>query len=84
VPIAVDFADFARLTSTEYSSFVSAYGADVTGEPAFRLYADVQELRWLCFALSKAAVSKAAAAEAQHRIACLRGDVPRPWRWTAL
>src|SRR5699024_6229203 len=84
IPIAVDYADFARLTSTDYHDFVAAYGDhDVTATPGFRVLADIQELRWVVFVLGKAANSAHAVREAQHRIACLRGEIPRPWTWTA-
>ncbi len=84
IPIAVDHVDFARLSSTDYRDFVAAYGGhDVTTSSAFRVFADIQELRWVVFVLGKAADSAQAAREAQHRIACLRGEVSRPWTWTA-
>jgi aminoglycoside phosphotransferase (APT) family kinase protein len=84
VSIAVDHTDFARLTAADYHAFVAAYGGyDVTTTPVFRTLADIQELRWVCFVLSKSATSTHAARETRHRIACLRGDTPRPWVWTA-
>jgi len=85
VQTAVDHTDFARLDRANYTSFVAAYGGyDVTDLPDYRVLGDIQELRWVCFALSRSATSPAAAREAHHRIACLRGDLPRPWSWTAL
>ncbi|MDS1272333.1 hypothetical protein RIF23_18765 [Lipingzhangella sp. LS1_29] len=51
--------------------------------PAYRTLAEIQELRWVCFTLSKAATRPGAADEARHRIRCLRGGVPRPWTWAA-
>ncbi|WP_026197874.1 phosphotransferase family protein [Sciscionella marina] len=84
IPVAVDYADFARLTSSDYHDFVAAYGGhDVTTTSAFRDLADIQELRWVVFVLGKAASSSRAANETRHRIACLRGEIPRPWTWTA-
>ena len=84
IPVAVDYADFARLTSSDYYDFVAAYGGhDVTTTSAFRDLADIQELRWVVFVLGKAASSSRAANETRHRIACLRGEIPRPWTWTA-
>jgi aminoglycoside phosphotransferase len=84
VQLAVDYTDFARLTDEEYQSFVTAYGGyDVTSSSAYRVLADIQELRWVCFVLSKSESSRNAAAETQHRLACLKGAVPRPWKWTA-
>jgi hypothetical protein len=46
--------------------------------------ADIQELRWVCFALGVAGRDSGAIEEAVHRIACLRGDVAKPWTWSAL
>jgi aminoglycoside phosphotransferase len=85
IQVAVDFADFERVGQNEYESFVTAYGGyDVTDWPGFRVLADIQELRWVGFALSLAAGSDRAAAEAQRRIACLTGLMPKPWTWGAL
>lgn len=84
IPMAVDYVDFARLSSADYHDFVAAYGGrDVTTTSPFRVLADIQELRWVVFVLGKAASSADAARETQHRIACLRGEIPRPWTWTA-
>ncbi|MEU6135239.1 aminoglycoside phosphotransferase family protein [Nocardioides sp. NPDC047086] len=85
IPLAVDHEDFARIDSDAYAAFVTAYGSyDVRDEPWFRTLADLQELRWTAFAAGKAATSPEAAAEASHRLACLRGEIPRPWKWSAL
>lgn len=85
VQLAVDHADFTRLGTADYRSFVTAYGGyDMTSTPEFRIFADVQELRWVTFAIGLAHRDRAAAAEARHRIACLRGRVPKPWEWRAL
>ncbi|MDQ4020441.1 MAG: aminoglycoside phosphotransferase family protein [Actinomycetota bacterium] len=84
VPIAVDYTDFVRVTTADYEAFVTAYGGyDVIATPAFRTLADIEELRWVSFVLSKSATSTSAARETRHRIACLRGDTPRPWKWAA-
>ena len=84
VQLAVDYADFARLDEQDYRGFVRAYGGyDITGTASFRVWADIQELRWTCFAISKASDGPTAASEARHRIDCLRGKVPRPWTWNA-
>lgn len=84
IPIAVDHIDFGRLSSADYRDFIAAYGGhDVTTTSAFRVLADIQELRWVIFVLGKAAHSADAAGETQYRIACLRGEIPRPWTWTA-
>lgn len=84
VQLAVDHTDFARITSAEYEAFVNAYGGyDVTTQPGYRTMATTVELRWTAFALRKANTNPDAAKEAGHRVACLRGDVERPWQWTA-
>jgi aminoglycoside phosphotransferase (APT) family kinase protein len=85
VQVAADHTDFARITDDEYLSFVESYdGFDVTQLADYRTLADIAELRWTCFALMRAATSSNAAHEARHRIACLRGEYPRPWTWNAL
>ncbi|MBF6414211.1 aminoglycoside phosphotransferase family protein [Nocardia cyriacigeorgica] len=85
VQLAVDHTDFTRLDADDYHSFVTAYGGyDMTTTPEFRVYADIQELRWTAFAISLSHQNPAAAAEAAHRIACLRGRLPKPWIWNAL
>jgi phosphotransferase family enzyme len=85
IHIAVDYTDFGRLSNSDYRSFVESYGDyDVTLVDDYRILADIQELRWLGFALKKAMTSSGAAHEARHRFACLRGQLPRPWSWRAL
>lgn len=85
IAIAADRTDFRRIDPAEYRSFVDAYGGhDVTTWPGYRTMADILELRWVCFALGKGGRDKAATDEARHRVACLRGEIPRPWTWTAL
>ncbi len=85
IQLAVDYTDFSRVSEADYRSFVEAYGGvDVTTQPSFRVLADIQELRWVGFALGQGNASATAAQQAKHRIACLRGEVPRPWRWEAL
>lgn len=85
IQLAVDYTDFERIGADDYKAFVAAYGGcDVTQWSGFRVLADIQELRWVAFALSLAGARTAAASEAVHRIACLRGTVPKPWTWSAL
>jgi aminoglycoside phosphotransferase len=85
VQLAVDHTDFARIPAADYLTFVNAYGGcDVTTWSSFRLFADVQELRWVGFAIGQAGASEAAAQQARYRIKCLRGEVARPWQWDAL
>ncbi|WP_280454455.1 phosphotransferase enzyme family protein [Nocardia brasiliensis] len=83
--LGVDYTDFSRVSRYDYQSFVAAYGGDdVTKWPGFRVLADIQELRWVAFAVAQSAGDGNAARQAKHRIACLRGEVPRPWQWEAL
>ncbi|MEV0712729.1 aminoglycoside phosphotransferase family protein [Nocardia aurea] len=84
VQIAADYTDFARLSAIDYAAFVDSYGDDLTTHEKFRLFADIQELRWTVFALSQAEANTKAAAQVQLRLACIRGDVARPWSWEAL
>lgn len=85
VQLAVDHTDFARLSDSDYRSFVAAYGGhDLTTTSCFRIYADIQELRWVSFAISLSEHNQSARREAVHRIACLRGTIPGPWTWNAL
>lgn len=84
IPMAVDYTDFARRDAEDYRLFVRAYSShDVITTPSFRILADIQELRWVSFVISKSEDSDEARSEARHRIACLRGEIPRPWSWTA-
>ena len=85
VQLAVDYTDFQRITDSQYQGFVDAYGGyDVTHWPSYRVLADIQELRWVGFAIDRSDAGQAVTAVAKHRIACLRGLVPKPWTWTAL
>ncbi|PPJ21425.1 hypothetical protein C5E44_03530 [Nocardia nova] len=82
IQLAVDHSDFNRLTTADYRSFVTAYGGtDMTTIPEFRIFADIQELRWTAFAISLSTRNPQAKTEAAHRIACLRGRIDRPWTW---
>lgn len=84
VQIAVDHTDFARVSAEEYRRFVDAYGGDdVTAWAGYDCCAAIQELRWIAFLLSKADEDPQTEPEIRHRIACVRGDVPKPWSWNA-
>jgi hypothetical protein len=85
IAVAVDHVDFARIDAHEYGSFVDAYGGyDVTGWSGFRILADLEELRWTCFALAKASRDPETERQARHRVACLKDQITRPWTWTAI
>ncbi|MEV7227224.1 aminoglycoside phosphotransferase family protein [Polymorphospora sp. NPDC051019] len=83
IPIAVDYTHFSRISESEYRSFAEAYGLDVTHRPYYGLLAGIQLMRWTSFVINRAAYDDAAAEEAAYRISCLRGEVTRPWRWSA-
>jgi aminoglycoside phosphotransferase (APT) family kinase protein len=82
-PLAVDYADFSRVPDEEYAAFIGAYGSDITTWAGFRTVATICEVRWTAFVLSKADGANRATHEARHRLACLRGEVQRPWSWSA-
>ena len=85
ISLAVDHVDFSRISDEDYDAFRRSYGGpDVVTWPGFRVLADAQELRWTAFALSKANATETGRQQARHRVACLRGEVARPWSWTAL
>lgn len=84
VSLAVDFTDFARVPQVDYDAFVAAYGGyDMTAWPGYRTLATTRELRWTAFVLGKADTNAEAERQVRHRIACLRGEVSRPWSWSA-
>jgi len=82
VQIAVDHTDFERINAVEYREFVDSYGSNILDWPGYRCFASIQELRWVAFALGKADDTETLP-EIRHRIACIRGDVPKPWSWRA-
>lgn len=84
VPLAADYTDFARIGKDDYEEFVAALGGyDVTNSPAFDVMSLLVELKWTTFAIRQARRDPSIAEEVRHRIACLRGDVPKPWVWNA-
>jgi aminoglycoside phosphotransferase (APT) family kinase protein len=84
VSLAVDYTDFARITKSDYQDFVRAYGGyDMTAWSGYRTLATTRELRWTAFVLGKGTTDQHAAEEARHRVACLRGEINRPWTWSA-
>ncbi|SDJ02864.1 Phosphotransferase enzyme family protein [Actinokineospora alba] len=84
VSLAVDYTDFDRISEPDYQAFVRTYGGyDMTTWPGYRTLATARELRWTAFVLGKANTGQKAAEEARHRVACLRGEINRPWSWSA-
>lgn len=84
VSLAVDYTDFGRIAESDYQAFVRAYGGyDMTVWSGYRTLATARELRWTAFVLGKGTADREAAEEARHRVACLRGEINRPWSWSA-
>jgi aminoglycoside phosphotransferase len=81
IPVAADYTDFERIEKGQYDDFTRAYGLDVTESFSYRTFADIQEFRWVAYLLSKN--GDAESREVAHRIACLKGLIPRPWSWEA-
>lgn len=66
----------------DYTAFAHVYGHDVTTWPGYRVIRDIHSLRAALFALRHATASPQGRAEADHRLACLRGSAgpaPKPW-----
>ncbi|MCU1640930.1 MAG: hypothetical protein JWN03_1205 [Nocardia sp.] len=69
---------------SRWEEFSEAYGADVTEWDGYAVIRDVRSFELCLFALRHAAVSSHARNQADHRLACLRGQRgPRPWKWVA-
>jgi aminoglycoside phosphotransferase (APT) family kinase protein len=81
---AVSYNTCRWLTDQEYGEFVDAYGHDVTRDAVYPLFRDVRELRMTTWLANKAGQDPAIRAEAEQRVACLRGrHGERPWHWQA-
>jgi aminoglycoside phosphotransferase (APT) family kinase protein len=77
------YTTFAWITTEEYRGFCRRYGYDVTTWSGFTLLRDIRELRMTCYTAQRAAEDPTVRAEAELRVACLRGVYgPRPWSWT--
>lgn len=82
VSTAVRMTSFGTLDTAGYARFCAAYGHDVTGWAGYETLRDIRELRACSYMLQHAGRSVAAQAEAQWRLACLRGrSGERPWQW---
>ncbi|MFI1863721.1 aminoglycoside phosphotransferase family protein [Streptomyces jumonjinensis] len=85
VSTAVKLTTTGTITADEYSEFCRAYGADVTEWEGYALLVGIRELRTVTYAALHAARHPEWAAQAQHRVDCLRGRVgSRPWRWRGI
>ncbi|MEU9609493.1 aminoglycoside phosphotransferase family protein [Streptomyces sp. NPDC048057] len=85
VSTAVKLRTTGSITAGEYAEFCRAYGVDVTEWEGYSLLAGIRELRMVTYAAFHAARHPEWAAQAQHRVDCLRGrGGPRPWRWRGI
>ncbi|WP_446222585.1 phosphotransferase family protein [Nocardia sp. IBHARD005] len=77
---AIKHTSFGWITERQYESFWRAYGYDVTTWSGFTLVRDIREFRMTSIAVQAAGSKPEHAAQAQHRVNCLRGRFgPRPW-----
>ncbi|MFE6412185.1 phosphotransferase family protein [Streptomyces sp. NPDC057837] len=74
--------DIFGASPDDYTAFAHVYGHDVTSWPGYQVIRDVRSLCTTLFALRHATASPEGRAEADHRLACLRGtagSAPKPW-----
>ncbi|MFE3546949.1 phosphotransferase, partial [Nocardia sp. NPDC059177] len=77
---AIKHSSFGWIPAQRYEVFWRAYGYDVTSWPGFALLRDIREMRMTCMAAQAAGAKPEHAAQAQHRVDCLRGRLGlRPW-----
>lgn len=81
VSTAVTYVTTAKIDRAEWTAYCEAYGYDVTTWEGFNVLRDVRELRQTTMAAQVALTDpQRYAAQAAHRLACLRGRLgPRPW-----
>lgn len=80
VHTAIKCHTLGEITVEEYESFCDVYGSDVTMWEGYELLRDLREFRMTTMAAQTAVHIPADRAQADHRIACLRGRLgPRPW-----
>ncbi|WP_433662480.1 phosphotransferase family protein [Nocardia sp. CA-128927] len=86
VHTAIKYKTLEQITTAEYQSFCDVYGSDVTAWEGYELLRDLREFRMTTMAAQTAVHIPADRAQADHRIACLRGKLgPRPWSgWRAV
>ncbi len=86
VSTAIKHTSFGWLSAEQYTEFVRTYGHDVTTWDGFATLRDIRELRMTCMAAQTAGEDPQLHEQAEHRVACLRGEYgPRPWAgWEAL
>ncbi|WP_433207494.1 phosphotransferase family protein [Nocardia sp. CA-107356] len=86
VHTAIKWRSFGWITEEQYAEFCGVYGYDVTKWAGFELLRDIRELRMTTMAMQAASNKLALREQAEHRLACIRGDYgARPWSgWKAL
>lgn len=83
--IGVSHTTFGSLPAGEWNAFSGAYGHDVLAWPGYPILSGIRELRQTTFAWQAAEHGPEALAQAELRLACLRGERgPRPWGWSSL
>jgi aminoglycoside phosphotransferase (APT) family kinase protein len=82
---AIEHDTFGTLSKDGYQRYCEAYGHDVMTWDGYPILREIRELRAVSFALQIADQDPGALDQAQHRVACARGQRgPRPWGWTAV
>ncbi|MGO4649945.1 phosphotransferase family protein [Nocardia sp. 2YAB30] len=86
VHTAIKHSSFDWITAEQYVEFCDVYGHDVTEWAGFELLRDIREFRMTTMAMQAASTRPALREQAQHRLACIRGEHgSRPWvGWEAL
>ncbi|MFE3000021.1 phosphotransferase family protein [Nocardia sp. NPDC059246] len=80
VHTAIKFKTLGQISAQDYQSFCDVYGHDVTTWTGYELLRDLREFRMTTMAAQTAVTIPADRAQADRRIACLRGKLgPRPW-----
>ncbi|MGY4103604.1 phosphotransferase family protein [Nocardia sp. R16R-3T] len=80
VHTAIKWLSFGWITKDQYAEFCAVYGHDVTTWAGFELLRDIREFRMTTMAVQAATADHGHQAQAQHRLACIRGERgPRPW-----
>jgi aminoglycoside phosphotransferase (APT) family kinase protein len=80
VHTAIKHSSFGWITAEQYAEFCDVYGHDVTAWEGFELLRDIREFRMTTMAVQAASNKPALREQAEHRLACIRGERDqRPW-----
>jgi aminoglycoside phosphotransferase (APT) family kinase protein len=83
VSTAVKHHSLGAITADDYRAYCGRYGLDVTKWAGYETFRDIREIRMATYVAQLGVDRPDAAAEADHRVRCLRGaHGPRPWHWT--